>query len=657
MLHIIIDQPRFVTILLETIVLLVVLPGVLFFVLDFSTLSHRFSQKMKVQISLPIIAIVVFLVFWVRILLEFLQLRTNALFFIGIGIVVIFEVHLSLFKKGIFLTRFNEEFDFFSHYNKDFRVFSRFALLIGIVGQITESFSALTIIETVEISFGFMLIVLVGCIGGSQMINSVQKPKKKIADHLLKWIILNASIVSFLIWGTQLLLVGWILNGYIFNVYGYGIFIGLYLGMFLLFKTRILQAETKRIEEWSTIETRKKTQDQVVVDTTHTILSVENLVTYFSTDEGIVRAVEGVSFQIFENEVLGMVGETGCGKSVTALSILQLVRSPGKIIDGKVIFKGQDLLQVSTEEMLQYRGNKITMMFQDPLNSINPVFRVGEQISEVYLLHRSDELYHEKRQKETQIQKLQNEITEIETKIASSATITAETKQELLEHKEKLKGEITELEKLLSIHNIARQWGIQLLEDVGIPDPDSIYDRYPFELSGGMRQRIMIAMGLACSPELLLADEPTTALDVTIQAQILDLLLGLRKKYNTSILFITHDLGVVSQICDRVAVMYSGYIVEYGDVLQLFRHPMHPYTKGLVAAVPTVQEKKKHLAVIAGQVPNLIYPPSGCRFHPRCSQCFEPCSKIVPASIEVKPHYYVACHLFDPKYKNQGGTD
>ncbi|KKK40962.1 hypothetical protein LCGC14_0545480 [marine sediment metagenome] len=334
------------------------------------------------------------------------------------------------------------------------------------------------------------------------------------------------------------------------------------------------------------------------------ILDVRNLTTYFYTEEGVVRAVEGVSFTIYEGETLGLVGETGCGKSVTALSILRLVRPPGEIKSGKVFFEGEDLHQKTEQEFLKYRGNKITMIFQDPLNSLNPVFKVGDQISEVYRLHMEDDLLIEAVKKNT------------------------------------------------SIYDIARKWSQKLLKDLNIPMPRIIFDRYPHELSGGMRQRIQIAMGLACSPKLLIADEPTTALDVTIQNQILKLMKDLKKKYNTSILFITHDLGIISKMCDRVAVMYSGLIVEYGDIEKLFVKPYHPYTRGLISSVPVVGKKREVLEVIPGTVPNLIYPPSGCRFHPRCQYCFEPCDSKVPKSIETEPNYFVACHLYDPEYKD-----
>ncbi|MFW9821923.1 MAG: ABC transporter ATP-binding protein [Candidatus Thorarchaeota archaeon] len=357
------------------------------------------------------------------------------------------------------------------------------------------------------------------------------------------------------------------------------------------------------------IEALKLTGEEDLIEVTHhagnnVILDVKDLTTYFYTEEGVVKAVEGVSFQIKQGETLGLVGETGCGKSVTALSILKLVRPPGVIENGQVYFEGEDLHQKSPDEFLRYRGNRITMIFQDPLNSLNPVFKIGDQISEVYRLHLEDELLIEAVKKNT------------------------------------------------SIYDIARKWSQRMLKDLNIPTPRVIFDRYPHELSGGMRQRVQIAMGLACSPRLLIADEPTTALDVTIQNQILKLMKDLKKKYNTSILFITHDLGIISKMCDRVAVMYSGFIVEYGDINKLFRTPYHPYARGLISAVPVVGKRREVLDVIRGTVPNLIYPPSGCRFHPRCEYCFEPCDSEIPRSIEIEPKYFVACHLYDPKYKD-----
>jgi oligopeptide/dipeptide ABC transporter ATP-binding protein len=349
--------------------------------------------------------------------------------------------------------------------------------------------------------------------------------------------------------------------------------------------------------EKSQLDAFKNIDDNVLLD-------VRDLTTYFYTEEGVVRAVEGVSFEIYEGETLGLVGETGCGKSVTALSLLRLVRPPGEIKSGQVFYEGEDLHQKSPDEFLKYRGNRITMIFQDPLNSLNPVYKIGDQISEVYLLHMENELLIESAKKNT------------------------------------------------SIYAIARKWSQRLLKDLNIPVPRVIFDLYPHELSGGMRQRVQIAMGLACSPKLLIADEPTTALDVTIQNQILKLMKELKTKYNTSILFITHDLGIIAKMCDRVAVMYSGFIVEYGDIVKLFKTPYHPYTRGLIASVPVVGKKKELLEVIPGTVPNLIYPPSGCRFHPRCQYCFEPCDSTIPKSLEIEPNYFVACHLYDPQYRD-----
>ncbi|NHJ25851.1 MAG: ABC transporter ATP-binding protein [Candidatus Lokiarchaeota archaeon] len=336
----------------------------------------------------------------------------------------------------------------------------------------------------------------------------------------------------------------------------------------------------------------------------HIILNVKDLTTYFYTEEGVVRAVENVSFKIFEGETLGLVGETGCGKSVTALSIVQLIRPPGKIEKGNILFRGEDLSLKSESEILKYRGKDITMIFQDPLNSLNPVFKIGKQISEVFLLHMENELLVE----------------------------TAKYPDK-------------------SVNSIAQERSVALLKDLNIPRPEIIFDRYPHELSGGMRQRVQIAMALACRPKLLIADEPTTALDVTIQNQILKLMKDLRVKYNTSILYITHDLGIISKMCDRVAVMYSGFIVEYGDIKKLLTNPYHPYTRGLITSIPVVGKKQTRLEVIPGMVPNLIYPPSGCRFHPRCKYCFEPCDSIVPKENEVAKDYFVACHLYDPEYK------
>jgi oligopeptide/dipeptide ABC transporter ATP-binding protein len=385
------------------------------------------------------------------------------------------------------------------------------------------------------------------------------------------------------------------------------------------------------------------------------LLEVKNLKTYFYTEEGVVKAVDGVSFNIFKNEVLGLVGETGCGKSVTALSVLQLVRSPGKIKDGTIYFKGKNLLDLSEKQMRKFRGNEITMIFQDPLNSLNPVLKVGDQISEVFLLHQQDELKKEVDARKLERQELIKKKAELKLKLE-------ENKERLSEEDvEELKQKIEQLKKRttgeIKLKDVALDWSEQILTDIGIPDARGILDRYPHELSGGMRQRVMIAMALSCNPALLIADEPTTALDVTIQAQILDLMKDLKRDYNTSILMITHDLGIIADICDRVAVMYSGNIVEYATAADLFKNPRHPYTKGLIGAIPSIEKKDKKLKTIRGMVPNLIYPPSGCRFHPRCDQRLEICDKVRPRLLEIGDRYYVACHLYDPEYKDSPKYD
>ena len=289
------------------------------------------------------------------------------------------------------------------------------------------------------------------------------------------------------------------------------------------------------------------------------LLEVKGLRTSFFTRDGVVRAVDGIDFTVDRGEIMGLVGESGCGKSVTSLSIMRLVGKPGRIEGGSVLFDGQDLLTLRDEAMRKIRGDRISMIFQQPTSSLNPVRDVGRQIAEVLELHRG------------------------------------------------MKG------------NVARARARDLLQMVGIPDPQRRLASYPHEMSGGMAQRVMIAMALACEPELLIADEPTTALDVTIQAQILDLMRTLRDETGTAIIFITHDLGVVAEMCDRVAVMYAGEIVEQTDVVTLFRDPRHPYTKGLIRSIPVVGDVQDELPVIPGNVPNLIDLPKGCRFAPRCT--------------------------------------
>jgi oligopeptide/dipeptide ABC transporter ATP-binding protein len=289
------------------------------------------------------------------------------------------------------------------------------------------------------------------------------------------------------------------------------------------------------------------------------LLEVKGLKTSFRTRDGIVRAVDGIDFHVDRGEIMGLVGESGCGKSVTSLSIMGLVGKPGKVDAGEILFDGTDLLKLKPGGMRKLRGDRISMIFQQPQSSLNPVWDVGRQIGEVLEIHRGMK------------------------------------------------------------RGAARARALELLRMVGIPDPSRRLKSYPHEMSGGMAQRVMIAMALACEPELLIADEPTTALDVTIQAQILDLMRNLREETGTAIILITHDLAVVAEMCDRVAVMYAGEIVEQSDVTALFRRPRHPYTLGLIGSIPVVGDVRDQLAVIPGNVPNLIDLPKGCRFAPRCT--------------------------------------
>jgi len=321
------------------------------------------------------------------------------------------------------------------------------------------------------------------------------------------------------------------------------------------------------------------------------LLEVTNLQTHFPTRAGLVRAVDGISFSVDAGELLGLVGESGCGKSITALSIMRLIAPPGKIVSGEVLFDGKNLLKLSDSEMRQIRGDDIAMIFQDPMTSLNPVFTVGEQIAEALRLHRN-----------------------LSRKDARAAAIGA-------------------------------------MREVSIPDPARRVDDYPHQLSGGMRQRVMIAMALACDPKLLIADEPTTALDVTIQAQILELLDELRRSRELAVLLITHDLGVVAEVSDRVAVMYTGRIVEEAPVEELFARPRHPYTEGLLRSVPklTIEHvaKKQRLETIEGTVPSPTNLPSGCHFAPRCPHRMPRCTEEEIPLYDLEGDVKVRCVLYD----------
>jgi peptide/nickel transport system ATP-binding protein len=328
------------------------------------------------------------------------------------------------------------------------------------------------------------------------------------------------------------------------------------------------------------------------------LLEVKNLQTHFPTRAGLVKAVNDVSFYINEGELLGLVGESGCGKSITALSVMRLIAPPGKIFGGEITFKGENLLQATDERMREIRGNDIAMIFQDPMTSLNPVYTVGEQIAEALRLHRK-----------------------LNKKDAWNAAIKS-------------------------------------MEEVSIPDPSRRVNDYPHQLSGGMRQRVMIAMALACDPELLIADEPTTALDVTIQAQILELLDELRKTRKLAVLLITHDLGVVAEVADRVCVMYTGRIVEESGVDELFRKPKHPYTEGLLKSVPKLREfgneKETRLSTIQGTVPSPTNLPEGCHFAPRCPYRFERCVHEPMPLFELEKEVEVRCVLYEGKTSETG---
>lgn len=318
------------------------------------------------------------------------------------------------------------------------------------------------------------------------------------------------------------------------------------------------------------------------------LLEIKNLVTVFDTNRGRIKAVDGVSLNLETGQTLGLVGESGCGKTMLALSVMRLIPQNGRIVAGSISFLGQDLLKLPPEEIRSRRGGEMAMIFQEPMTSLNPVFRIGEQIAEAVRLHRN------------------------------------------LSRKE------------------AMSLSIEQLREVGIPEPERRIFDYPHQLSGGMRQRVMIAMAMSCRPKLLLADEPTTALDVTIQAQILDLISALKEKNNMAVIFITHDLGIVAQTAEIVAVMYAGKIVEQARVEEIFANPYHPYTRGLLASIPvcgpnSANERREHLKTIPGSVPSLYNLPSGCRFRERCSESVDKCKINEPDLLEKENGHFVSC--------------
>jgi oligopeptide/dipeptide ABC transporter ATP-binding protein len=323
-----------------------------------------------------------------------------------------------------------------------------------------------------------------------------------------------------------------------------------------------------------------------ISDKIEPILKIKDLKVYFDTDDGLIKAVDGIDLNIMKGTTLGLVGESGCGKSITCLAILRLIPSPpGIIAGGEIIYKGGNLLELSEKDMEGIRGNDISMIFQEPMTSLNPVFTIGDQIKEVIMLH----------QKKTPIE--------------------------------------------------AKELTIHILDKIGIPSPEIRINDYPHQMSGGMKQRVMIAMALSCNPEILIADEPATALDVTIQAQILDLMQSLQNELGMSILMVTHDLGVVASIASHVAIMYASKIAEYGSVEEIFENPRHPYTLGLFTSIPIIGEKKENLYVIPGNVPNPLAFPKGCKFWPRCLFAAEICRVHEPSLEEVKDNHKAACHF------------
>ncbi len=323
------------------------------------------------------------------------------------------------------------------------------------------------------------------------------------------------------------------------------------------------------------------------------ILEVEGLKTHFFTEDGVIKSVDGVNFSIEEGKTLGIVGESGCGKSVTSMSVLKLLEYPGKIVEGNITFNGTDIIKASEKEMRKIRGNDISMIFQEPMTSLNPVFTIGQQIMEPIILHQGKD------------------------------------KKE------------------------AKEKAIKMLQLVGIPRAEEVVNDYPHQLSGGMRQRAMIAMALACEPKLLIADEPTTALDVTIQAQVLRLMNGLKDEFGTSIMFITHDLGVIAQMADHVIVMYSGNVVEDAPVEELFKNAKHPYTKGLFASIPDIDAKETRLETIRGKVPNPLYLPQGCNFAPRCDYATERCLSEKPVLESISDIHKVSCFNIESGESNE----
>ncbi len=388
----------------------------------------------------------------------------------------------------------------------------------------------------------------------------------------------------------------------------------------------------------------------------NTLMEVRDLKVRFYTYEGVVKAIDGVDLDVMEGETLGIVGETGSGKSVTTYAMMNLIPPPGRIVGGRVIYHrdGRSLVltEMNEEDLRKLRGAEISRIFQEPKAALNPVFKVGDQVAEAILIHRMEEM----------LQRASESLSEEMERSSGIRKVIASW--ELAVVRRALKNPDDILLKLLlkipvlrrlywfPVKREARREVVKLLRLMGIPDPERVYDMYPHELSGGMQQRIVIATALSCNPRLLIADEPTTNLDVTVEAQILELMKELKRKFGSTLVYITHDMGVIAEMADRVAVMYAGTICEVADVYTIFKSPLHPYTRGLLEAIPMPGRELKD---IPGTVPNLINPPSGCRFHPRCSKAMEKCKQYKPKLVEVEPGHWVACFLYhDVRVQEEG---
>lgn len=389
------------------------------------------------------------------------------------------------------------------------------------------------------------------------------------------------------------------------------------------------------------------------------LLEIEDLRVRFYTYEGVVKAIEGIQINLQQGETLGIVGETGCGKSVTALSVLSLVPPPGKIEDGRIIFKSQDknvnLLGLKERQLQQIRGEDISMIFQEPRAYLNPVYTIADQITEALLHHRAKQMVQmvidgidrdlksgKKSAVKKRVLRFEKNLYQRWLKDSYSLTYAFFRRTPLVKRfrnrlKKELKGKV-----------------ISILKDMRIPDPDRVADMYPHELSGGMAQRAVIATGLVCSPTLLICDEPTTNLDVTVQAQILHLIRELKSEFGSSIAYITHDMGVVAELCDRVCVMYAGSVCELAPVIDMFKKPLHPYTQALLASIPRPGQDFKS---IEGNVPSGINLPAGCRFHPRCGKATDLCAKIKPHPVEVEKGHFVECHIYGGPLSGDSSRD